>query len=79
MRQLLSFAAALTIVLSTVSPTQAQGVVALLLGDYNGDGAVSGPDYTVWRDTLDSFVNLAADGDFSGQVDPDDYEVWRQN
>jgi serralysin len=47
-----------------------------LPGDYTGDGLVDAVDYTRWRDTLGSAMDLAADGDGSGAVDPADYGVW---
>ena len=53
------------------------GVVAA--GDYNHDGIVDAADYTVWRDSLGSTGNLAADGDNSGTVDLADYDLWRIN
>ena len=50
-------------------------------GDYNGDGLVGLADYTVWRDTLGSTTNLAANGDNTGAsagvIDAADYQVWR--
>ena len=46
-------------------------------GDYNGNGAVDAPDYTVWRDTFGSTFNLAADGNANGVVDVADYVLWR--
>lgn len=45
-------------------------------GDYNQDGTVDAADYTVWRDTMGSTVDLRADGDFSGVIDDSDYAVW---
>ena len=50
-----------------------------LLGDYNGDLKVSAADYTVWRDTLGTFVEFGAgaDGSFNGRVDYPDFEVWK--
>jgi hypothetical protein len=47
-------------------------------GDYNGDGLVNIADYTVFRDTLGSTTNLAADGNDSGAVESGDYTYWRQ-
>lgn len=47
-------------------------------GDYNGDGAVDVADYVVWRNTLGSTNNLAADGSGNGIVDSADYDFWRQ-
>ena len=52
-------------------------IVPILVGDYNGDGAVDAADYTVWRDSFGSTTNLAADGDNSGVVDENDLDVWR--
>ncbi|QDU90243.1 hypothetical protein Pla175_36450 [Pirellulimonas nuda] len=48
-----------------------------LPGDYNADGSVDAADYTVWRDTLGSTADLAADGDFNLVVDQGDYDCWR--
>lgn len=50
-----------------------------LVGDYNGDEVVDAADYTVWRDTLDSTEDLRADGDESGTVGPEDYDLWKTN
>lgn len=52
---------------------------ATLLGDYNDDGSVNIADYTVWRDSLGSTSQLAADGDGDLIVDQDDYELWVAN
>jgi hypothetical protein len=46
-------------------------------GDYNYDGTVDAADYTVWRDTLGSMTNLAADGDGDGMVDQGDFDFWK--
>ena len=48
----------------------------VLSGDYNGDGTVDAADYTVWRDSVGSTTNLAADGDNNGIIDAADYAVW---
>jgi len=45
-------------------------------GDYNGDGVVDAADYTLWRDTLGSQVDLRADGTGDGMVDDADYVFW---
>lgn len=50
-----------------------------LLGDYNGDLKVDAADYTIWRDTLNSTSDLRADGDNSGTVDQNDYDLWKAN
>lgn len=52
-----------------------------LAGDYNGDGLVNLADYTIWRDTLGSTTDLAANGDNTGAsegvIDGADYSVWK--
>jgi hypothetical protein len=48
-------------------------------GDYNLNGIVDAADYTVWRDTMGSTVNLAADGNQNGMIDGDDYTTWKNN
>lgn len=55
------------------------GVEPAVVGDYNFDGVVDAADYTAWRDSLGSTVDLAADGDGDGEITIDDYEIWRQN
>lgn len=45
-------------------------------GDYNYNGIVDAADYTVWRDSLGSGTNLAADGNGSHQIDPLDWVMW---
>ena len=52
-----------------------------LTGDYNGDGTVNTTDYTIWRDTLGSTVELGtgADGNADGVIDIDDYNVWKSH
>jgi hypothetical protein len=46
-------------------------------GDYNHDGVVNTGDYVVWRHTLNSTSNLAADGNGNGKIDQGDYDFWR--
>ena len=46
-------------------------------GDYNGNGVVDAADYTLWRDTLGSQVDLRADGNDDGTVDEADYVFWK--
>jgi len=49
-------------------------------GDYNHDHVVNAADYTVWRNTLGQVgAGLAADGNFNGMIDNDDYDVWKLN
>src|SRR5690606_8428692 len=52
-----------------------------LPGDYNGDRVVDAADYTVWRNTLGSTTELAANGDDTGPsqgvIDQADYLVWK--
>lgn len=47
-------------------------------GDYNGDGFVNAADYVVWRNSLGSDTNLAADGNGNDVVDTGDYTYWKQ-
>ncbi len=47
-------------------------------GDYNGDGRVDAADYTVWRDSLGSTTDLAADGNDDQAVGEGDYAVWSE-
>jgi glucose/arabinose dehydrogenase len=48
-------------------------------GDYNQDGVVNAADYSVWRNSLGSFVTAgtSADGNKNGQVDNGDYTIWK--
>ncbi len=48
-------------------------------GDYNGDGVVDAADYLVWRNSLGSTTNLAADGNGNGVIEKGDYTVWKSH
>ena len=48
-------------------------------GDYNNDGTINPPDYTLWLANFGSTTNLAADGNANGVVDAADYTVWRDH
>jgi hypothetical protein len=50
-----------------------------LPGDYNGNDVVDAADYTVWRNTLGSTIDLRADGNGNGVIDQGDYGVWTAN
>ena len=43
------------------------------------NGVVDGADYTVWRDTLGSISNLAANGNGNSVIDAGDYDLWKQS
>lgn len=68
-----------------VTATQAFGALLApsLPGDYNGDGMVDAADYTVWRNSLGSTTDLAANGDDTGPsagvIDQADYLVWKSH
>jgi hypothetical protein len=52
--------------------------------DYNDDGTVNAADYTVWRNTLGSMTELAADGSGpsglpDGMIDAFDYQFWKDH
>jgi cyclophilin family peptidyl-prolyl cis-trans isomerase len=52
--------------------------IPLISGDYNFSGSVTAADYTLWRNSLGSTTNLAADGNGNGVVDVGDYVVFRK-
>lgn len=54
-----------------------QVTVQPLVGDFNGDGAIDAADYTIWRDTNGSRVDLRADASGNGVVNLVDYNQWR--
>jgi flavin-binding protein dodecin len=48
-----------------------------LTGDYNGNGAVDGPDLLLWQSTYGrTGGNLLADGNRNNAVDDGDYALW---
>ncbi|MEN1678663.1 MAG: family 10 glycosylhydrolase [Planctomycetota bacterium] len=49
----------------------------LEVADFNGDGIVDAGDYTLWRDTLGSTIDLRADADGDQVITLVDYERWR--
>jgi hypothetical protein len=51
---------------------------AILLGDYNRNGAVDAADYAVWRNSVGAAgTGLAADGNGDNMVTQLDYDIWR--
>jgi hypothetical protein len=53
--------------------------IAGLPGDYNNNGIVDAPDYSIWLDTLGSMTDLRADGSFNGVIDQADFDFWAAN
>ena len=54
-------------------------LLPLIPGDYDRDGVVDAADYALWRKTMNTSGNLAADGNGNGRIDSGDYSVWRTN
>jgi hypothetical protein len=46
-------------------------------GNFNGDNIIDAADFTVWRDTLGSTTNFAADGNEDQVIDINDYLIWK--
>ncbi|MCA9185706.1 MAG: hypothetical protein R3E01_09950 [Pirellulaceae bacterium] len=53
--------------------------VPIVDGDYNGNGVVDAADYTVWKDSFGSRLELASDGNLNGAIDAADYTIWKDN
>ena len=51
----------------------------LVPGDYDRDGEVDAADYSVWKSSYGSMINLNADGNKNGVVDAADFTIWRNN
>jgi hypothetical protein len=48
-------------------------------GDYDRNSVVDASDYALWRNSLHSRENLAADGNKNGIIDQGDLAIWRSN
>jgi hypothetical protein len=67
-----------TIIWDVVQHHPDAGIAPLLVaGDYDGDGAITTADLSVWETDFFSTTHLAADGNHDGHVDAADYTVWR--
>lgn len=53
--------------------------IALLPGDYNGNGTVGPEDYNLWKANFGSTTMLAADGNGNHVVDAADFTIWRKH
>lgn len=53
--------------------------VAIVAGDFNGDGTVDVADYAVWRDNLGASDESALNGNGNGDgvIDTGDYQLWQ--
>jgi hypothetical protein len=60
------------------SPGYVHGIAIQLDGDYNGDGAVDGADYVLWRRAFENSTALPRDTT-PESVSQADYELWRAN
>jgi hypothetical protein len=52
-------------------------VLGVPTGDFDRNGTVSSADYELWKNSIGSTVDLAADGNRNGVVDAADYTLWR--
>lgn len=64
---------------TTISAVVVADLTPFQPGDYTGDGIVDTADYILWRNTLGSTTELAADGTGNGIIDEGDWVIWRQN
>ena len=62
----------------TVLPPGQSNLVSPV-GDFNLDGYVNAADYTLWRDTVGSSTNFAADANGDHLVNSLDYDLWKSH
>ena len=55
------------------------GVAAEVEGDFNGDSVVDAADFSLWKSTFGSKVDLRADANLDFVVDGADYTIWRNH